>query len=79
MISSIHKTNGIDFFFECFFIPHISCMFQDLIYCAVYIVFYFIANCVLAAQSCGKDNNKAGTVSYFTVCDSILLKAYFDL
>ncbi|KAK3732041.1 hypothetical protein RRG08_026428 [Elysia crispata] len=39
----------------------------DLIYCAVYIVFYFIANCVLAAQSCGKDNNKAGTAFGFFV------------
>ena len=37
--------------------------FQDLIYCAVYILFYFIADCVLAAQSCGKDSNKAGAVS----------------
>ncbi|GFR61823.1 CKLF-like MARVEL transmembrane domain-containing protein 4 [Elysia marginata] len=39
----------------------------DLIYCAVYILFYFIANCVLAAQSCGKDNNKAGTAFGFFV------------
>lgn len=37
----------------------------DLIYCGAYILLYFIANCVLAAQSCGKDNNKAGAAFGF--------------
>ncbi|GFO05919.1 cklf-like marvel transmembrane domain-containing protein 4 [Plakobranchus ocellatus] len=39
--------------------------FVDLIYCGVYIILYVIANIVLAAQSCGKDSNKAGAAFGF--------------
>lgn len=40
----------------------------DWIYLAVYFVMYFIGSCVLAAQSCGKDSNKAGAAfGFFTL------------
>lgn len=43
----------------------------ELIYCAVYAIFYLIADIVIAAQSCGKDSNKAaaafGFFAFFAV------------
>ncbi|BFZ13079.1 hypothetical protein BsWGS_16118 [Bradybaena similaris] len=40
-------------------------IFIDLIYCGIYIILYIIADIVVAAQSCGKDNNKAGSAFGF--------------
>ncbi|CAG5131983.1 unnamed protein product, partial [Candidula unifasciata] len=37
----------------------------DLIYCGIYIILYIIADIVIAAQACGKDNNKAGSAFGF--------------
>ncbi|XP_076448761.1 CKLF-like MARVEL transmembrane domain-containing protein 4 [Babylonia areolata] len=42
--------------------------FAELVYLAVYAIFYFIAAIVIAAQSCGKDSNKAASAfGFFTL------------
>ncbi|XP_005109352.1 CKLF-like MARVEL transmembrane domain-containing protein 4 [Aplysia californica] len=50
----------------------------DLIYLAVYIIFYAIASIVLAAQPCGKDSNKAGAAFGFFTLGCLCANAFFS-
>jgi hypothetical protein len=52
-------------------------VFVDLIYCVIYIILYIIADIVLAAQSCGKDSNKAGCAFGFFALFCIIANAVF--
>lgn len=47
------------------FLRRIPWVLIDLVYNAVFIVFYLIANIVIAVKSCDKDSNKAGSVFGF--------------
>ena len=44
-------------------------LFQHVIWCAFYILNYFIASCVLAAHSCQQGGYKAATVKITRSCD----------
>nr|KAG5712961.1 hypothetical protein BaRGS_021755 [Batillaria attramentaria] len=49
----------------------------ELIYLAVFIIFYLIANIVIAAQSCGKDSNKAAAAFGFFALFALAGHAFF--